>query len=131
MALTDAQMADARRYAGYPLAGTTMPITDDQDLVYMRFGMVVMSLHKRLTSLSASEETVLTGYLSSISTLEAAILTASDNLDTAQASVWTWNKNEVSDRTALYNQQRRTMCAFLGLAPGPGLGNGGLSVTRC
>ena len=130
MALTDAQMTDVRRFAGYPLAGTTMIINANQDVVYVQFGMVTISLYTRLTTLSTSEETILTGYLSSITTLESAILTASDNLDTAEASVWKWNKNEVSDRTGLFNQQRRAMCSFLGCAPGPGLGNGGLSVAR-
>lgn len=57
--LTDAQLTDVRRFMGYPLTGTTMTITNDQDIVYGRFGMVIMSLHQRLTTLSASEESVL------------------------------------------------------------------------
>jgi hypothetical protein len=131
MALTDAQMTDVRRFAGHPLSGTTLTINANQDIVYVRFGMTIMSLYTRLTTLSASEETVLTGYLTMLNTLEAAITAASSNLDTDAASVWTHNKNEVSDRTSLYNQHRRAMCGFLGCAPGPALGNGGLSVARC
>ncbi len=131
MALTDQQLTDVRRYAGYQVAGLTMPITDDQDLVYITYGMTVMSLHRRLTSLSATEENVLTTfYLANLATLEAAIPAAGANLDTDQAAVWFHNKNEVADRTALFNKVRRDMCGFLGIPPGPALGSGGLSVVR-
>lgn len=131
MALTDAQLTDVRRFMGYPLNGTTMQITNDQDLVYGYFGMVVMSLQQRLTTLSASEESVLvTTYLTPLYTLETAIFGAGDNLDTDQAAVWTRNKSEVSDRSKLFDQWRRRMCAFIGFAPGPMLGNGAGQVIR-
>lgn len=121
MALTDAQMMDVRRHAGYPLAGTTMPITADQDVVYLRFGMVQMSLYKRLTSLSAAEEAQVVTYLTTLAALETAIITAAGNLDTDQAAVWRRNRGEVGDRSGLYNQWRRALCDFLGLPPGPAL----------
>ena len=131
MALTDAQMADVRRFAGYALAGTTQTITINNDTVYMRFGMVTMSLYQRLISLSAVEEAVLiTNYLANLATLETAIVGASTNLDTESASVWKHNKNEVSDRSDLFNKWRRDMCAFLGLAPGPGCGDGSIRLIR-
>ena len=132
MALTDAQMADTRRYMGYPLTGTTMPITNDQDVVYVQFGMVTMSLHQRLTTLSASEETVLINtYLTPLNNMEQDIIGIRDNLDTAQASVWTHNALEQSDRDRLFDSWRRRMCQFIGAAPGPGLGlGGGIRVTR-
>jgi hypothetical protein len=108
-----------------------MTITDDQDLVYGYFGMVVMSLHQRLTTLSASEESVLINtYLTPLYSLETEIYGAGDNLDTDQAAVWTRNKTEVSDRSKLFDQWRRRMCGFLGFAPGPALGNGGGQVIR-
>lgn len=129
--LTAAQLTDVRRFMGYPLNGTTMTITNDQDLVYGYFGMVVMSLQQRLTTLSASEEAVLiTTYLTPLYTLEAAIFGAGDNLDTDQAAVWMRNKSEVADRSKLFDQWRRRMCAFIGFAPGPALGNGAGQVTR-
>lgn len=132
MALTDAQMADVRRFAGYALNGTTQTITINNDTVYMRFGMVTMSLYQRLTSLSAVEETVLTAnYLANLTTLETAIVGASANLDTDSASVWKHNKNEVNDRSDLFNKWRRDMCSFLGLAPGPGVGDGSIRLIRC
>jgi hypothetical protein len=129
--LTDAQMTDVRRYMGYQLVGTTMPITGDQDLVYGRFGMVIMSLYTRLTTLTASEESVLINtYLTNLYALETAIPTTSDNLDTAQAAVWYHNARELADRDRLFDSWRRRMCEFIGFAPGPGLGNGSISVMR-
>lgn len=131
MALTDAQMASVRRYAGYPLSGTTQPVSANTDIVYLVFGMRQMSLYERLTTLSATEETVLTTvYLAKLATLEDDVFQSRTNLDTAKASVWEWNSNEIGDRAALFNRWRREMCNFLGLAYGPGLGDGSLSVMR-
>lgn len=119
--LTDAQMIDVRRYMGYAVVGT-YPITDEQDVVYGNFGMVTMSLHRRLTTLLPGEETVLIGtYLANLATLETAIVGTSDNLDTDQAAVWTHNKRERQDREALFDSWRRRMCDFIGFKPGPGL----------
>lgn len=47
------------------------------------------------------------------------------------AGVWHRNRSEVSDRTRLYNQWRRQLCGLLGIPPGPSLGNGVSTVTRC
>ncbi|MDE2302443.1 MAG: hypothetical protein KGK11_07760 [Sphingomonadales bacterium] len=118
-------MTDARRYAGYAAAGTTMPIDANTDVVFVQYGSVTMSLWTRLSTLSASEEAVLTGiYLANLNMLEAAVPLAGDNLDTTSAAVWTHNPQEVRDRLALFNQWALRMCAFLGLAPGPGLQTG-------
>lgn len=131
MALTAAQLTDVRRFMGYPLNGTTMTITNDQDLVYGYFGMVVMSLQQRLTTLSASEEAVLTAtYLTPLYTLETAIFGAGANLDTDVAAVWTRNRSEVADRMKLFDNWRRRMCVFIGFAPGPDLGNGSSQIIR-
>ena len=132
MALTDAQITDCRRFMGYQLSGTTDPVTDNWDIVYLVFGMRQMSLHTRLGNLSAPEEAVLVNtYLVNLTALESAIITASDNLDTDVASVWTHNKQEVADRTGLFDMWRRRLCGFLGCAPGPALGDGGMSLVRC
>lgn len=125
MALSDAQLLDVRRHLGYPLTGTTMPITDDQDTVYLVFGWVTMSLHRRLSSLTATEEAVVVKYLTTLAGLEAAIPTAGDNLDTNQAAVWYRNRSEVQDRASLFDGWRRRMCSFIGCRPGPGLMAGG------
>lgn len=107
-----------------------MPITEYQDIVYTAFGMVTMSLYKRLTSLNASEETILINYLTKLAALETAVTDSSENLDTDQAAVWYHNKNEVSDRMKLYNLWRREMCGFIGIHPGPALGPGGCQIVR-
>lgn len=120
--LTDAQMTDVRRFAGYAAPGTTMVLDANSDTVFVRYGVVTMSLYSRLTSLSASELVVLAGiYLANLSSLESAIPLAGDNLDTEAAAVWKHNANEVRDRLALLTQWSLRMCVFLGLAPGPGL----------
>lgn len=129
--LTDAQMTDVRRFMGYQLVGTTMPITGSQDLVYGRFGMVIMSLYTRLTTLSASEESVLINtYLTNLYALESAIPATGANLDTDQAAVWKHNANEQADRDRLFDSWRRRLCGFIGFAPGPSLGNGGARIVR-
>ncbi len=120
--LTDAQMTDARRFAGYAAPGTTMVVDANSDTVFVQYGTVTMSLYTRLTSLSATEEAVLTGvYLANLNALESAVPLAGDNLDTAAAAVWTHNAQEVRDRLALLAQWSLRMCVFLGVAPGPGL----------
>jgi hypothetical protein len=124
MALTDQQKTDVRRYAGYPLAGTPAPDSSN-DPVYMAVGFKQMSLTERLATLSATEESVLVNsYLTNLTTLESAIVSASANLDTDEAAVWKHNRNEVADRDRLFDGWRRRMCAFLGIAPGPGIGSG-------
>lgn len=131
MALTDAQITDVRRYAGFQLSGVPA-LTADNDITYLVFGTRQMSLIERLNSLSASEESVLVNtYLTNLNTLEAAIVAAAANLDTDEAAVWKRNRNEVADRERLFDGWRRRMCAFLGFAPGPGITSGAqVSVVR-
>jgi hypothetical protein len=130
VALTADQMAAVRQHAGYGVVGTTMPINADSDVVYVAFGMVVMSLYTRMTTLTATEETRLGTFLTTLDTLWAAIAASGANLDTDQAAVWVHNKNEARDRTRLYKAEARRMCAFLLLPPGPGLGDGTVALVR-
>jgi len=116
MALSYGQITDVCRFMGYQLVS--------QSTTFATFGYGTMTLETRLTTLTASEETVLIGYISQCATLEAAILTSSDNLDTDAAAVWTHNKNEISDRSALYSQWRHRLCDFLGFPAGRGIGGG-------
>jgi hypothetical protein len=119
--LTDAQMLDVRRWMGYPSLS-------DGELDMVRWNpnsRTSMSLTERLENLTATEETTLTdAYLTPLAALEAAILSAADNLDTKVAGPWQSNPQELTQRTGLYNQWRRDMSAFLGFAPGPALGSG-------
>lgn len=132
MALTDAQKVDVRRWAGYAVSGDD-DVVVFSDPVYFRSGapgdLNALTMSGRLDHLTASEETVLVDtFLTPIAALEAAILTAGDNLDTNTAAVWTRNVNEHSDRERLFMSVCRRMCAFLGIPPGPGLGAGGANV---
>jgi hypothetical protein len=60
--------------------------------------------------------------------LEFAVPRAGDNLDTDQASVWTRNRDELRDRSRLFDDWRRRLCGFLGIPAGPALTDGGLTV---
>jgi hypothetical protein len=53
---------------------------------------------------------------------------AAQNLDTDQAAVWTHNRDEVPDRTTLFDDWRRRLCSFFGLPPGPGLASSGITI---
>lgn len=119
---TDAEKADIRRFCGYGLYGTANPTVASG----YRFSTAYGVLEYKMNNMGPEEEAVARDvYLANLTTLQTGILGAADNLDTAQAAVWTWNRNEVRDRTALYTQWRRDFCGFLGIPPGPDLGAGG------
>lgn len=132
MALTAQQIADTRRYAGYPGLGTDTVPTDERDVANsfdLPGAYWFQTLYHRLRNLTPeNEQTLITVYLTQLATLETAIVASSDNLDTDVAAVWVHNKNEVSDRMSLFDGWRRRMCGFLGVAPGPDLGPGGNTV---
>ena len=118
---TDAETTDIRRFCGYP--------------AYAAFGYVYAAdmavLDTQIAAMSPAEVAVIrTTFLPQLYVMETAIDNAGTNLDTDQASVWTHNKNEVADRTALFNQKRRGLCTFIGVTPGASLRGGG-SVVRC
>ena len=125
MALTTQQIADVRRFAGYPALGVDTPADDSRDFAYGFVSPGVwQTLQHRLTNLTAENETTLVNiYLTNLYSLETAIVGASTNLDTSKAAVWEHNANEVADREKLFDGWRRRMCGFLGIAPGPDLGS--------
>jgi hypothetical protein len=120
---TDAQKADVRRYCGYPAYGVGA-----SGFQGWRFFQAYGLMEYRLNNLSADEIAVVLNYLSTLGTLECAITDASNRLDTAEAAVWTRNPYEVRERAGLFDDWRRRLCAFLGLPPGPGLGDGTLAL---
>lgn len=125
MAFTDAERVDIRRFCGFPAYGP-----GDSGFQSWRFFTAYGTLEYRLTNISAAEETAIrTTYLTgpnNLYSLEQAILGSSANLDTDAAAVWTHNKNEVRDRTRLFNYSCKRLLSFLGLPPGPNfVGNGG------
>jgi len=94
-----------------------------------RFFTAYGTLEYRMNNMLAEEEAVVrTTYLANLTTLETAIPAAGANLDTDQAAVWKHNKNEVRDRAALFNKWRRDLCSFIGVPPGPGLGDGSVQL---
>ena len=84
-----------------------------------RYFQVYGLLEFRLNNLSISEVVIARRYLGSLTSLELAIPATSENLDTDQASMWTRNKDELTDRMRLFNDWRRRLCGFLGIAAGP------------
>ncbi|WP_028534215.1 hypothetical protein [Paludibacterium yongneupense] len=124
MSFTDTEKTDIRRFCGYPVFGG-QPVQAFGDCFFAQDG----TLESRLDSLQAGEEAVIrTAYLASLQQLEADIVGTRVNLDTDEAAVWKHNRREQADREALFDSWRRRLCGFLGIAPGPALGDGGLSL---
>lgn len=121
--LTDQQKTDIRRFCGYPAYGAT-PAGN----VGWRFFTAYGTLEYRMNNLSVNEIAVVVTYLATLSQLELAVLGSSDNLDSDAAASWSHNRNEVADRLGLFDGWRRRLCAFLGVPPGEGLGQGGVSM---
>lgn len=123
MPLTDAEKTDTRRYCGYPAYGAA-PSGMQTWRFYQSYGL----LEFRLNNLSDTELSVLRRYLATLATLEVAIPGAASNLDTDEAAVWRRNRDEVGDRTRLFDDWRGRVCAFLGIPRGPGLADPGLTL---
>lgn len=132
MALTSAQLADCRRFAGYPMLGDTVA-DDSRDFAYGFVSPGVwQTLNHRLNNMRPEEQIILVNtYLENLYVLEDAITASGADLDTNVAAVWQRNPNEVADRMDLFDQWRRRMCYFIGVAPGPTLGEGGMTISRC
>jgi hypothetical protein len=121
--LTDGEKVDIRRFCGYPVYGAA-----PTGMQSWRYFQVYGLLEFRLTNLSDSEITIARRYLGNLTVIELAVPAASDNLDTDQASIWTRNKNELTDRLRLFDEWRRRLCGFLGVATGPALSSGTASL---
>jgi hypothetical protein len=118
---TDQQKTDIRRFCGYPAYGAAA------DGMGWRFFTAYGALEYRLNNLAPAETQVVLNYLTTLSQLEQVVPMASDNLDSDGAASWVHNRNEIADRLRLLDSWRRRLCSFLGVPPGEGLGNGGLS----
>ena len=121
---TTAQKVDIRRFCGYPQFGA-VPSSFQSYRFFQSYGKLEYRMQNMLVEEAAVVTTV---YLSNLTALEQAIPASGANLDTDKAGSWAHNKNEVADRRALFNQWRRDLCAFMGIPPGPGLGNGSTSL---
>ena len=120
---SDAQKTDVRRYCGYPAYGAGA-----SGFQGWRFFQAYGLLEYRLNNLSPAEETVVGNYLSTLAGLENAMTETGSRLDTAQAAVWTRNPAELRERAQLFDGWRRRLCGFLGLPPGPALGDGRITM---
>ena len=116
---TDAEKTDIRRYCGYPAYGT-----GQAGFQNWRFFQAYGTLEFRLNNLAAAEIQVVRRYLATLYGLEAAIPGAGDNLDTDKASVWTHNRDEVRDRSALFDGWCSRLANFMGIPTGPNFGGG-------
>ena|ERR1700722_9285393 len=112
--LTDQQKVDIRRYCGFGVYGNA--VTSSPPTWGYRYYEWNLILEYRMNNLSSDEEaTLITIYLDNLYTLEAAIPTASNNLDTDRAAVWYHNKYEVRDRYQLFLLWCKRLSDYLGL----------------
>src|SRR6185312_7655275 len=120
MALTEAERTDVRRFCGYPVYGAAL-----SSMQTWRYYQVYGLLEFRMNNLSNSEIMVVRQYLGTLAVMELAIPRSAENLDTDQAAIWTHNHDETRDRMCLFDDWRRRLCGYLGIASGPAiLGNG-------
>jgi hypothetical protein len=120
VAFSEAEKTDIRRLCGYPAKGVNGLLQG------WRFYQVFGLLEYRLLWLSNSEETTVRRYLAVLAGFERAVIEASEGLDTDQAAAWKHNRDEIRDRTRLFDDWRRRLCGFMGVPPGPELGGGGI-----
>ncbi len=123
MPFSDSEKTDIRRFCGYPAYGVTASGFEN-----WRFFQAYGLLEYRMNNLSDAEAAVVRRYLGTLTVLEFAVPRAGDNLDTDQASVWTRNRDELRDRTRLFDDWRHRLCGFLGVPPGPALAASGTTL---
>lgn len=123
MAFTDAEKADIRRYCGYPAYGAA-----NSAMQSWRYFQIYGLLEFRMNNLSEEEAAIVRRYLGTLTVLELAVPRSGENLDTDQAAVWTRNRDELRDRTRLFDDWRRRLCGFFGVPPGPALTNNDIAL---
>jgi hypothetical protein len=123
MAFTDTEKTDIRRFCGYPAYGATA-----SGFGSWRFFQAYGLLEFRMNNLTDAEAIVVRRYLGTLTVLEFSVPRAGDNLDTDQAAVWTRNRDELRDRTRLFDDWRRRLCSFLGIPAGPTLADSGITL---
>ncbi len=114
--LTDQELTDARRFLGYPVFSAGESASLSWALV-----QASSAVDYRLSNLSDTEVAVLRQYLQALRQLECAIPEMSAGMDTQAAGGWVRNPTEFVERTGLFDDWRRRLCAFIGLPPGPAL----------
>ena len=113
--LSLAERVDVRRFCGYPAYGAGAAGSQS-----WRFFQAYGTLEYRLTNFAQEELQVVRQYLVSLYALEQAIITAASNLDTDKAAAWTHSRSEVIDRVRLFDEWRKRLATFIGVALDPG-----------
>lgn len=119
MAFLENQLVDIRRFCGYPVYGIGA-----SGFQGWRFFQAYGLLEYRMQNLTPEEAAVVLNYLTQLYSLESAVTGVTARLDTAQASVWTRNPQELRERVRLFDDWRRRLCGFMGVPPGPALRDG-------
>lgn len=115
MAFTTAELADIRRFCGYPPASVT------GNYLPMSSAGILAAVLDRVGADVDEAAIVRTIYLARLTKLETDIADqSSDNLDAdALPGGYKHNANEVRDREGLYLSYRRKLAQFLGVTTGP------------
>jgi hypothetical protein len=119
-AFSDQQLADIRRFCGYPARG-------DGNVVFPLPWIMrqYLALEYRLQHLSQTDgATLVSQYLAPLYAIETSLGTVYQNLDTDQAAVWKHNAREQRDKVEAFTYWRRRLCAYLQVPPGPELSSG-------
>lgn len=112
--LTTKQLVDLRRFCGfYPKRKDGNHII--MGVLYTQDG----ELEYALGQLTGEENDVIVTQLARLNTMEDAEFSALDSVGTAQAAVWTRNKDEFAERLAIYTRLRLKLCETIGIRPGP------------
>lgn len=108
---TGAQVVAIRAYCGY---GS-----------YASYGYILAgpmaTLDDQMAGMVATEVAQVVSLLELLPTLDTALQNTTQNLDTAQAAVWTHNANEIADRARLFRMYRLRLCELFNVPPGPAL----------
>ena len=129
LTLSTQDKVDIRRHMGYGFLGAGQP-----GLMYFRYFPHYQTMEWRMDNLQDEEITVLQDtYLPVLNQLEMQTAGAgdgadNDTLDTDRAAVWFHNKDEVTDRAALYTYYRKMLCNVMQLPPGPFFELGGSTI---
>lgn len=121
--LTEAEKVTVLRRCGYPAYGW-LNTFDPFALYFPSFSQARIPT-PLMDDRMAAVLTEVRAKLAELDLLDAAIVESGDNLDTAEASTWRHNPNEVADRTALMRSRCRELCILMGVEPGPGMTGGG------
>jgi hypothetical protein len=114
--LTAAEKTDVRRFVGFGVTGA-------HDYLEPETQTTSTALDTVLNTLSGDQSAVVrTRYLARLVVLEDDLFDAREDLDTNKAAVWERNTSELLEKEQLFTQMRYRLAQFVGILPGPGIG---------